>query len=288
MSDLPARVPSPRTAVQRALQSPWVNAPFLMGMGIILFQVAAALVVTSISTYGPREVNPLEALRGPSADHPFGTDQTGFDILTRVLYAPRVDFPVVGLGVLIALVAGTAIGLVAGSFRGIAGEVLMRVADLVQAFPALVLALALVALTGNSESNVVWVLGFVNTPIFLRLVRSQVLTIRELRFVEAATALGNSRTRVLFSHILPSALGPAITQVGISMSFGLLAVAGLAFLGVGIQPPTPEWGSMIQVGKSNITTGQWWTVVFPGVAISLAVIGLNLISEGIERARELR
>ena len=158
---------------------------------------------------------------------------------------------------------------------------------MLQAFPVLIVAIALVAFAGNSLINVVWALTFINTPIFLRLTRGQVLTVREHRYIEAAAAMGNSRIRTLLRHVLPNVISQAIVQVGISLGYALLTVAGLAFLGVGIQAPTAEWGSMILIGKDNITTGQWWTVVFPGLAILIAVAGFNLLADGIERARDI-
>ena len=264
-----------------------LNAALVGGAGIILFQLIAAFVVPAISPYGPHEAFPAQALAPPSLHHLFGTDQSGFDVFTRVMYAPRIDLPVAAAGVALGLVVGTALGVLTGAARGWLGEAVMRIADLVQAFPLLILAIALVALSGNHLSNVVLALGFLNTPIFLRLVRSRVVTIREQRFIEAAVALGNSPQRVLWRHILPNSIGPVIVQAGISMGYGILTIAGLAFLGVGVQVPTPEWGSMILIGRDGITTGQWWTEVFPGLFLALAVVGFNLCSHGIERAREL-
>ena len=133
----------------------------------------------------------------------------------------------------------------------------------------------------------IWALAFVNAPIFLRLIRSRVLTVREHRYIEAAIALGNPTGRLLRRHVMPNSIGPVIVQFGISMGFGIILLAGLAFLGVGIQVPTPEWGSMILIGRSNITTGQWWTAVFPGIMLAIAVFGFNLLSDGVARAREV-
>ena len=156
-----------------------------------------------------------------------------------------------------------------------------------QSFPVLILALALVALAGNNRTNVIWALAFVNAPIFLRLIRSRVLTVREQRYIEAAIALGNPLPRLLRRHVLPNAIGPVIVQFGISMGFGIIILATLAFLGVGVQVPTPEWGSMILIGRSNIITGQWWTAVFPGIMLAIAVFSFNLLSDGVARAREV-
>ena len=271
----------------RTIARPRHNTPLFAGIAILLFLVLGSFIVPAVSPYGPQEANPADALLGPSVHHPFGTDESGFDIMTRVFYAARIDLSLSALGVGLGLLAGVLLGVAAGFSRGLVGEIVMRLVDLIQAFPLFILAVALVALSGNHLSNIVWALAFLTTPIFLRLIRSRVLTIREQRFIEAAIALGNSRPRLLRRHVLPNALSPVIVQFGISMGYAILTIAGLAFLGVGVQVPTPEWGSMILIGRNNITTGQWWTVVFPGIWLALAVVGLNLLSEGVERAREV-
>jgi peptide/nickel transport system permease protein len=284
MSTLPvsARMSVARMRTHRAL-----NAPLMWGVGIIVFQLAASFIVPAVSGWGTEQPNPAATLASPSLAHLFGTDESGFDIFTRVFYAPRVDLPVSAAGVALGMVIGVSLGVAAGTARGWLGEAVMRVADMIQAFPLFILAIALVALSGNHLSNIVFALAFLNAPIFLRLVRSRTVTIREHRFIEAAVALGNSPQRILWRHIMPNAIGPAIVQAGISMGYAILTVAGLAFLGVGVQVPTPEWGSMILTGRNDITTGQWWTEIFPGLALALAVVAFNLCSEGVERAREL-
>ena len=271
----------------RTIARPRYSTPLFAGIALLLFLVLGSFVVPAVSPYGPQEANPADALLGPSVHHPFGTDESGFDIMTRVFYAARIDLSLSALGVGLGLLAGVLLGVAAGFSRGFVGEIVMRLVDLIQAFPLFILAVALVALSGNHLSNIVWALAFLTTPIFLRLIRSRVLTIREQRFIEAAIALGNSRRRLLRRHVLPNTLSPVIVQFGISMGYAILTIAGLAFLGVGVQVPTPEWGSMILIGRNNITTGQWWTVVFPGIWLALAVVGLNLLSEGVERAREV-
>jgi peptide/nickel transport system permease protein len=265
-----------------------MNAPFIAGVTIIGLLSIGAILGPALISYDPRAADILSALEFPSSEHFFGTDTNGSDIFVRTLAAARIDLTIPAAGVLLALLSGVPLGLVAGLTRGVLGEVLMRFTDLLQAFPLLILAIAIVALTGNNLTNVIWAIAFVNIPIFLRLTRSQVLTIRELRYVEASIALGNTRTRLIARHIFPNAIGPVIVQVGISMGYGILLLAALAFLGVGVQVPTPEWGSMILIGAGDIVTGQWWTSIFPGVVLILAVAGFNLISEGVERARSLQ
>lgn len=295
--DLANDVPGP-TAIAQALRSSpstlaeWqragkLNPALLVGGFVIAGLVICSFIVPTITGVGPRTPDPLIALQGPSWAHPFGTDSSGFDIFVRALYAPRIDLQVAIEGVGIGLLIGVAVGLCAGFSRGWLGELVLRVTDVIQAFPLLILAIALVALSGNKLINVVWALAFLNAPLFLRQVRAQVLTIRELRFIEAGVALGNPRSRLIFKHVLPNAIGPVIVQFGLSLSYAILTVAALAFLGVGVQVPTPEWGSMILIGSGAITTGQWWTFVFPGVMLALVVSGFNLLADGIERAREV-
>jgi ABC-type dipeptide/oligopeptide/nickel transport system permease component len=273
-------------AVRRTLRSG--NTPLFAGAGIIATLIVAAYVVPAVWAYKVNASNALNTLQHPSLRHLFGTDSFGFDIFVRVVYASRTDLSIAAEGVFLSAAVGVLLGLLVGFSRRTAlDEVVMRVVDMIQAFPVLIVAVALVAFAGNSLTNVVWALAFINAPIFLRLARSQVLTVREHRYVEAATALNNSRPRILVRHVLPNVLGPVIVQVGISLGYAILTVAALAFLGLGVQAPTPEWGSMILSGKDSITTGQWWTVVFPGVAVLVAVAGFNLLAEGVERARDI-
>ena len=264
-----------------------LNTALIAGCVLIIILVIGSFLVPALSSYGPRQPNPADALQGPSVSHLFGTDETGFDIFTRVWYAPRIDLTIAAAGVSLGMLIGVTLGVAAGFTRGLLGEIVLRVADVIQAFPVLILALALVALAGNNRTNVIWALAFVNAPIFLRLIRSRVLTIREQRYIEAAIALGNPTRRLLRKHVFPNALGPVVVQFGLSMGYGIILLAGLAFLGVGIQVPTPEWGSMILIGRSNITTGQWWTAIFPGLFLAIAVFAFNLLSDGVERAREV-
>jgi ABC-type dipeptide/oligopeptide/nickel transport system permease component len=273
-------------AIRRVLRSG--NTPLFAGAGIIVTMIAAAYIVPAVWAYKVKTSNALGTLQHPSLHHLFGTDSFGFDIFVRVVYASRTDLSIAAEGVFLSAIVGVLLGLLVGFSRRTAlDEVVMRVVDMIQAFPVLIVAVALVAFAGNSLTNVVWALAFINAPIFLRLARSQVLSVREHRYVEAATALNNSRPRILIRHVLPNVLGPVIVQVGISLGYAILTVASLAFLGLGVQAPTPEWGSMILSGKDSITTGQWWTVVFPGVAVLVAVAGFNLLAEGVERARDI-
>ena len=263
-----------------------LNGPLVISSFLIILLVIGSFIVPLLSQWDAEIANPREALDSPSWRHPFGTDRSGLDIFVRVFQAPRIDLSVVAIGVAIGGTIGILLGVVMGFARGKWGEVTMRLTDVIQAFPLLILAITLVGLAGNDLSNIVIVLAFVNIPVFIRLTRSQVLTVRELRYIEASVALGNSKLRLVFRHILPNSLGPAVVQFGLSMGYGILTLAGMAFLGVGIQAPTPEWGSMILTGTSYITTGEWWISVFPGSGLAVAVFAFNLLSEGIEQLRE--
>jgi peptide/nickel transport system permease protein len=264
------------------------NIPMFVGLGIVAALVIGSFVVPALSPYGVLQSNPAASFLAPSLHHPFGTDQVGYDIFVRVWSAVRLDLSIAVEGVLLSAVAGVVLGVVIGySRRRLVDEVAMRIVDMIQSFPLLIAAVTIIAFAGNHLINVVGAIAFINTPIFLRLTRSQVLSIREHRYIEAATALGNTRARVVLRHIIPNSLGPVIVQFGTSLGYAIITIAGLAFLGVGIQAPTAEWGSMILTGQASMTTGQWWTVVFPGLALLVAVIGFNLFAEGVERARDI-
>jgi peptide/nickel transport system permease protein len=252
------------------------------GVLIVLIVSIAGICAPWIAPWPPEEANPAASLRPPDASHWFGTDKNGMDIFTRLIYAPRIDVSIALLSALIALVVGVSLGLVAGYYRGLASEAIMRSADILQSFPAFVLAMALVAATGQNLASVVYVMAFVNAPVYLRLMRSKVLSLRESQFVEAARCIGNTDGRLLLRHILPNALAPIIIQSCVNISWAILLLGGLAFVGIGIRPPTPEWGSMVSLGAPYMLTGQWWVAFFPGLAIMLTVLGFNFLADGLQ------
>jgi len=279
----PRRAPA---AVVRFFKSK--NIPLFAGMTIILGLILGSFLIPALSPYGAFESNPAASLLAPSIHHPFGTDLVGYDLFVRVALAARLDLSLAAEGVLFSAVAGVILGALIGfSRRRVVDEIAMRIVDMIQAFPLLIAAVTIIAFAGNHLINVVAAIAFVNTPIFLRLTRSQVLSIRELRYIEATNAIGNTRARIMLRHIIPNSIGSVVVQTGASLGYAILTIAGLAFLGVGIQAPTAEWGSMILTGREGMTTGQWWTVVFPGLALLVAVIGFNLLAEGVEKARDI-
>jgi peptide/nickel transport system permease protein len=247
--------------------------------------VAIALFLTAFGPY----IAPFDTIaatpdiyESPSTKHFFGTDGSGFDVFSRVIAAPRYDVTIALVATFLSLVLGTILGLVAAFFRGWGGELIMRGSDSVQAFPLFVLAIIFVIGAGRSLTNIVIIVALLSVPIFVRLTRSEVLSLRERAFVESATANGSSRTRIAFRHVLPNAMVPGFAQASITMGYAIIIAAGLSFLGAGVQPPTPEWGTMIASGATDIIRGRWWVSIFPGAAMALTVFGFAVVGDMIQ------
>jgi peptide/nickel transport system permease protein len=266
------------------------NPISIVGVAIVTCVGILTVIGPWVVPYNPEHVLAGQDLLPPSGAHWFGTDASGLDVFSRVLAATRTDIPVAISATLVSLIIGVGLGVAAGYFgnrRGIGGflgESLLRVMDVLQAFPVFILAMTLVAAAGPSSTNVGIAIAFVNMPIFLRLVRGQVLALRDTPFVEAARCSGASPAQVAYVHILPSVVSPALIQASVTIGFAILLTAGLSFVGAGVRPPTPEWGLMIADGSHDILTGQWWTSVFPGGALALTVLGFALTGEALGRA----
>ncbi|MDR7521029.1 MAG: ABC transporter permease [Armatimonadota bacterium] len=250
-----------------------------IGGAIVLAMVVVALAAPVLSPYDPLEIHVPRRLTGPGPAHLFGTDNMGRDILSRVIYGARVSLLVGGLVVLSAAGAGVALGLVAG-YHDRLDRILMRIMDGLMAFPTTLLAIALMAALGARLSNVIFALAIVFTPRVARVVRSVTLVARELDYVQAAQALGARDSRILARHVLPNCLAPVIVQSTFIFAESVLAEAALSFLGVGLPPYVPSWGTIITTGRMFIQTAPWITI-FPGVAILVAVLGLNLLGDGL-------
>jgi peptide/nickel transport system permease protein len=261
---------------------------FALGYGIVLATILASALVPWLSPYQPEAADPAVYLRAPSLSHWLGTDNTGMDILTRIIYAPRSDLVIAMVGTLVSALVGAPLGAVVGyyegqgSWRRAIGVVVMRSADVLQAFPVFVFAIALVAVFGQGIGSIVAAIAFVNVPIYLRLMRSQVQSIRSMRYVEAAFVAGASDIAILRRHIMPNSIAAALAQLSINVGWSVLLTAGLSFVGAGVVAPTPEWGSMIATGFQSVMTGQWWPSIFPGIALGLTVFGFGLIGSSIE------
>lgn len=255
---------------------------------VLLLMALAAIAAPLLAPYHPVEGVDAEAyLSPPSARHWLGTDRFGRDVLSRLVYGARISFQVGLVSVSISLVAGTIIGVCAGYFGRAVDATLSRGMDIVMAFPDILLALAIMAVLGASLRNVMLAIGIVYTPIFARIARGATLQVRDLPYVEAARALGLRHPRILLRHILPNIAAPLIVQTTLSFAFAILAEAALSFLGLGVEPDTPSWGIMLRDGKSRMELA-WWVAVFPGVAISFAVLAFNLLGDGLRDALDPR
>jgi peptide/nickel transport system permease protein len=258
----------------------------LFGIGVLSLVLFLAATATLIAPYNPnRTIGSI--LQKPGLGHWLGTDHLGRDILSRLLYGARVAFLAGAVSVGLAVVVGVAIGLMAGQWGGWVDDVLMRVVDALWAFPTLVLALAIAASLGPGLSNAMVAIGIVFTPAFARLVRGQALSLRERDFAVAARALGAGPFRMMFSHIWPNVLGPIIVQSSLLIPQAIIVEATLSFLGLGIEPPNPSWGSMLRQAYQYIERAPWLSL-FPGAAIFLTVLGLNLLGDGLRVALDVR
>ncbi len=251
-------------------------------LGITLFSVFLLLAILApyIMPYSPFKINLSGAFQQPNAEHLFGTDEMGRDILSRILWGCRISLQVGITVVLISLCIGTILGGIAGYVGGTVEEIIMRFTDLVLAFPSLVLAMALSAALGPGLNNAIFAISITWWPWYARLIRGQVLSIREAGFVEAARCVGASDFRILFRHIIPNSLGPIIVNASMDFGWAILMTSSLGFLGIGAQPPTPEWGAMINAGRLYFMDKPW-IAAFPGLAILFVVFASNLIGDGL-------
>ena len=283
----PGRRPSDQTGLGAFARRLWKVRLAAVGMGIVLVLVICAVLAPVISPYEPNRQQLLKALEAPSAEHWLGTDENGRDVLSRILYGARISLAAGIFSVSIALVLGVGSGLLSGYFGGRLDNLVMRSMDALLAFPTLVLALAITAALGPGLRNAMIAIGIVYTPLFARLTRGQVLSVREREFVEAARTLGAGHMRIMARHILPNVIAPLIVQVSLSIALAILAEATLSFLGLGVQPPEPSWGSMVSRGKDYLDMAPWLAFA-PGGAILLAVIGFNFLGDAIRDALDPR
>jgi peptide/nickel transport system permease protein len=259
------------------------NRLALAAIVVLAMLLVLAAVGEWVAPYGLNDVVIEDRLQGPSLAHPFGTDELGRDLFSRVVLAVRVSLYVGLVAVGISLVAGVAIGLLAGYYGRLIDTVLMRVMDMVFAFPAILLAIAILAVLGPGITNAMIAIGIVYTPIFARVTRGSVLSVREEVYVRAARSLGASDARLILRHVLPNVSGPIIVQASLSLAFAILSEAALSFLGLGVQPPDPSWGRMLLDGRGFLEQA-WWMSVFPGLAILLTVMAFNFLGDGLRDA----
>lgn len=256
------------------------NKNTLLGMSIVAVIAVVALAGHLIAPYNPLIPAPLDRLQAPSLRHLCGTDGLGRDIFSRIVYGARISLLIGLVSVATSLVPGTILGLVAGYFGGATDSVVMRVMDVLLAFPAILLAIFIVAILGPSLMNTIFAVGIVYIPHYARIVRSNVLVLKEQLYVRSIRHLGGSHLRIIFGHILPNALAPIIVYATLGMGTAVLQAAALGFLGLGAQPPQPEWGAMLSEGRQFIQIAPH-VAIFPGMAILFLVLGFNLFGDGL-------
>lgn len=272
---------------RRALAS-LARKPFAVAsLVIIVAFVLVAVFAPQISPYDPTKADFLAVRKAPSAAHLLGTDDVGRDVLSRLIYGARASLMAGALSVVIAMVLGVPLGLIAGFYRGAVSELIMRFTDALLSFPFLILAVALAAAFGPSLTNAMIAIGVASAPTFIRLTRGQVLAVRAEEYVQAASALGAGDARVLWSHVLPNSLAPLLVQGTLTIATSIIAESSLSFLGLGVQPPTPSWGGMLNVAK-NFMGQAPWMAIWPGLAIFVSVLAFNLLGDGVRDAFDPR
>ncbi|WP_448611108.1 ABC transporter permease [Geodermatophilus sp. URMC 60] len=277
---VPSTARPPRPRWQQTLVLLARNPTAAVAATVLLLIVLMAVFDETLAPSGPNEISVEDRLQPPSLDHPFGTDDLGRDILSRVILGAAVSLRVGFLAVAFALVVGSLIGLLAGYYGRWVDDVLMRFMDILFAFPAVLLAIAVLAVRGPGSGNTALAIGIVYIPVFARVTRASVLGVREEVYVRASRSVGASDLRLLTRHVLPNAAPPIIVQTSISLAFAVLAEAALSFLGLGTQPPNPSWGLMLAEGRGFIDLA-WWLAFFPGMAIFLTVLCFNLLGDGL-------
>ncbi len=257
------------------------NPVTAFAFGLFALIVLAALFGPYIVPYDPFASNTAMALKGPSATHWFGTDQLGRDIFSRVVVATRLDFFIAVASVVLVFLMGGLAGVAAGFFGGWTERIVSRISDTIMAFPLFVLAMGIVAALGNTVQNIILATAIVNFPLYARVARAEANIRREAGFVQAARLSGNGEMRILLGHILPNIMPIMIVQMSLTMGYAILNAAGLSFIGLGVRPPTPEWGIMVAEGAAFMVSGEWWIAFFPGLALMIAVFCFNLLGDGL-------
>lgn len=266
------------------LQAVMRSRVFQVGAGIVVFWVLCALFGPWVVPHSPYYDDMMNTLGPPSVNHPFGTDQLGRDIFSRVIVGARSILSVAPLATLLGTVAGTSLGLVTGYYGGIIDTLLSRLIEVLMALPLIIVALLALVALGPSTVTVIIVIGLIFAPLIARTVRTAVLAERELDYVDAAELRGDSAIYIMFVEILPNVMPPILVESTVRLGYAIFTVASLSFLGFGIQPPSPDWGLAISQNYDLITGGYWWTVTFDAIAIASLVVGVNLVADGVQGA----
>jgi peptide/nickel transport system permease protein len=259
----------------------------IFGIIIIILFTLVAFLAPFISPYDPLEQNFIKSFRPPSAEHYLGTDEFGRDVFSRIIYGARISLQIGFVAVFISLILGVSVGLIAGYYGGWLDMAVMRVMDLMLSFPYILLALVIMSILGPGIYNAMVAIGIVYVPQYARIVRSSVLSVKKKEYVIAAKALGANDFRIILKHIFLNSMAPIIIQTTLSIGRAIINAAGLSFLGLGAQPPTPEWGAMLSNGQDFLRNAPW-IATFPGIAIALLVLGFNLVGDGLRDAFDPR
>jgi peptide/nickel transport system permease protein len=252
-----------------------------LAFALFLLIALAALIGPYVVPHDPLASDTVAALKPPSLAHWFGTDQLGRDIFSRVVVATRLDFVIALASVALVFAMGGLAGVAAGYFGGWTDRIVGRISDTIMAFPLFVLAMGIVAALGNTVTNIVIATAVINFPLYVRVARAEANVRRDAGFVQAARLSGNGEFRILLTQILPNIMPIMMVQISLTMGYAILNAAGLSFIGLGVRPPTPEWGIMVAEGAGNIISGEWWIALFPGAALMLAVFCFNLLGDGV-------
>lgn len=269
--------------------SPLAQARYIIGENGVTFAafllffgfVVLALFGHAIAPYDPVASNAAVALSPPSISHWFGTDDLGRDVLSRVLVATRLDLGIAVIAVVLSFGLGSVLGTCAGYFGGWCDRIISRIIDTLMAFPLFILAMGLVAALGNTVENIIYATAVINLPLYTRVVRAEILVRRDAGYVEAAKLAGNGHLRIMAAHLFPNVLPVMMVHISLNMGWAILNAAGLSFIGLGVRPPTPEWGIMVAEGATYIISGEWWLAIFPGAVLMLAVFCFNLLGDGL-------
>lgn len=280
-AELAAEAPPSVSLLSHARHILGSNLVTAIAFGLFALLLFLAVFGPAIVPHDPLASDTQAALQGPSIRHWFGTDQLGRDIFSRVVVATRLDVSIAIFSVALVFGAGGLAGVTAGFFGGWTDRIVSRIADTIMAFPLFVLAMGIVAALGNSVTNIVITTAIINFPLYARLARAEANVRREAGFVQAARLAGNSEWRVLLAHIVPNIMPLMVVQMSLTMGYAILNAAGLSFIGLGVRPPTPEWGIMVAEGAAFIVSGEWWIAFFPGLALMIAVFCFNLLGDGL-------
>jgi peptide/nickel transport system permease protein len=270
-----------------ALRRLLANRGAAVGGVIFMLIIIMAVIAPLLAPFDPIKLNVVDSLQGPSGRHWLGTDQFGRDILSRIIYGSRISVSMGVVAVAISVVGGSVLGLVSGYFRGVTDMLVSRLVDVMLGFPGILLALVVIAILGTNLSSAMIAVGVSGMPIFIRVVRGSTLSAREYQYVEAARVVGCGNFRILFRHVMPNVAAPIIVLATLGIPSAIIAGAALSFLGLGIKPPTADWGEMLSNGRSFMSTA-WWLSTFPGLALMIMVMAINLFGDGLRDALDPR